>query len=42
MTAGDVSLRKKVTIEAATLLYNGVEKEYKQAKLKRALFLSQT
>jgi predicted nucleotidyltransferase len=30
------SSRKKVTIEAATLLYDGVEKEYKQAKLKAA------
>lgn len=28
--------RKKVTIEAATLLYSGAEKEYKQAKLKAA------
>jgi predicted nucleotidyltransferase len=28
--------RKRVTKEAATLLYNGVEKEYKQAKLKAA------
>jgi predicted nucleotidyltransferase len=30
------SLRKKVAVEAATLLYSGVEKEYKQAKLKAA------
>jgi predicted nucleotidyltransferase len=30
------SSRKKVTMEAATLLYDGVEKEYKQAKLKAA------
>jgi predicted nucleotidyltransferase len=30
------SSRKKVTIEAATLLYDGVEKEYKQAKMKAA------
>ena len=36
MSADNVSLRKKVTIEAATLLYNGAEKEYKQAKLKAA------
>ena len=31
-----LSLRKKVAKEAATLLYFGVEKEYKQAKLKAA------
>lgn len=36
MTANSVSSRKKVTREAATLLYQGVEKEYKQAKLKAA------
>ena len=36
MTADSVSSRKKVTREAATLLYQGVEKEYKQAKLKAA------
>lgn len=36
MTANNVSSRKKVAIEAATLLYDGVEKEYKQAKLKAA------
>ena len=30
------SLRKKVAREAASLLYSGVEKEYKQAKLKAA------
>lgn len=36
MTAQNVSSRKKVAIEAATLLYDGVEKEYKQAKLKAA------
>jgi predicted nucleotidyltransferase len=36
LTADSVSSRKKVTIEAANLLYYGVEKEYKQAKLKAA------
>ncbi len=36
MAAGAYSSRKKVAIEAATLLYDGVEKEYKQAKLKAA------
>lgn len=36
MTADSVSSRKKVAIEAANLLYSGVEKEYKQAKLKAA------
>ena len=36
MTADSLSSRKKVTREAATLLYQGVEKEYKQAKLKAA------
>jgi predicted nucleotidyltransferase len=36
VTADSVSSRKKVTREAATLLYQGVEKEYKQAKLKAA------
>ena len=36
MTADSVSSRKKVTREAATLLYQGVEKEYKQAKVKAA------
>ncbi len=37
MTAADAySSRKKVAIEAATLLYDGAEKEYKQAKLKAA------
>jgi predicted nucleotidyltransferase len=36
LTADSVSLRKKVAIEAANLLYHGVEKEYKQAKLKAA------
>jgi predicted nucleotidyltransferase len=36
MARADFSSRKKVTIEAATLLYDGVEKEYKQAKLKAA------
>ena len=36
VTPADFSSRKKVTIEAATLLYDGVEKEYKQAKLKAA------
>ena len=36
MAADVYSSRKKVAIEAATLLYDGVEKEYKQAKLKAA------
>jgi predicted nucleotidyltransferase len=36
MAADAYSSRKKVAIEAATLLYEGVEKEYKQAKLKAA------
>jgi len=36
VTADSLSSRKKVTREAATLLYQGVEKEYKQAKLKAA------
>jgi len=36
VTADSVSSRKKVTREAATLLYQGVEKEYKQAKVKAA------
>jgi len=36
VTIGDLSSRKKVIREAATLLYDGVEKEYKQAKLKAA------
>lgn len=36
MAVNNVSSRKKVAIEAATLLYDGVEKEYKQAKLKAA------
>lgn len=36
MAVNSVSSRKKVAIEAATLLYDGVEKEYKQAKLKAA------
>lgn len=36
LTADSVSSRKKVAIEAANLLYSGVEKEYKQAKLKAA------
>jgi predicted nucleotidyltransferase len=31
-----LSLRRKIAREAATLLYSGVEKEYKQAKLKAA------
>jgi predicted nucleotidyltransferase len=34
--ADSVTSREKVAKEAATLLYNGVEKEYKQAKLKAA------
>ena len=36
LIADSVSSRKKVVIEAANLLYYGVEKEYKQAKLKAA------
>lgn len=36
MAADVYSSRKKVAMEAATLLYDGVEKEYKQAKLKAA------
>ena len=36
MTANTFTLRQRVAREAATLLYNGVEKEYKQAKLKAA------
>ncbi|MGA3191326.1 MAG: nucleotidyltransferase domain-containing protein [Candidatus Bathyarchaeia archaeon] len=36
MTADSLSSRQKVAIEAANLLYYGVEKEYKQAKLKAA------
>jgi predicted nucleotidyltransferase len=36
LTADSVSSRRKVAIEAANLLYYGVEKEYKQAKLKAA------
>lgn len=33
---GSLNLRQKIAREAATLLYLGVEKEYKQAKLKAA------
>jgi len=36
LNIGAVSLRGKVAREAASLLYFGVEKEYKQAKLKAA------
>lgn len=36
MTIRDLSSRQKVIREAATLLYDGEEKEYKQAKLKAA------
>ncbi len=36
MNVDSSSLRKKVAAEAAALLYSGVEKEYKQAKLKAA------
>ncbi|MEM3731390.1 MAG: nucleotidyltransferase domain-containing protein [Candidatus Bathyarchaeia archaeon] len=36
MTQNRSDLRKKVAREAATLLYFGVEKEYKQAKLRAA------
>ena len=34
--SGEPRLKKKVSIEAATLLYHGIEKEYKQAKIKAA------
>ena len=33
---GEPRLKKKVSIEAAILLYYGIEKEYKQAKIKAA------
>lgn len=33
---GDADLRRKIAREAATLLYFGAEKEYKQAKIKAA------
>jgi predicted nucleotidyltransferase len=36
LTAGSIGTREKVAREAATLLYSGIEKEYKQAKLKAA------
>ena len=36
MNLNSLSLRRKVAREAASLLYFGVEKEYKQAKLKAA------
>jgi len=36
LNIGSLSLRRKVAREAASLLYLGVEKEYKQAKLKAA------
>lgn len=36
MDLGLLDLRKKMAREAATLLYYGIEKEYKQAKLKAA------
>lgn len=36
MGAVALNLRKKVAREAASLLYSGIEKEYKQAKLKAA------
>lgn len=36
MTTESIDSRKRVTREAASLLYSGVEKEYKQAKLKAA------
>ena len=36
MEAGSLSIRRKVAREAASLLYTGVEKEFKQAKLKAA------
>jgi len=36
MNRGDVDLRRKIAREAANLLYHGIEKEYKQAKLRAA------
>ena len=36
MNPASLSLRTRITREAANLLYSGVEKEYKQAKLKAA------
>ena len=39
MNANSLNLRGKVAREAASLLYSGVEKEYKQAKLKAAKIL---
>ena len=36
MNVDSLRLRKRVAREAASLLYFGVEKEYKQAKLKAA------
>jgi predicted nucleotidyltransferase len=36
LTASSPNSREKVAREAATLLYSGIEKEYKQAKLKAA------
>jgi len=36
LNVGSLSLRKRVAREAASLLYFGVEKEYKQAKVKAA------
>jgi predicted nucleotidyltransferase len=35
-SASDNSLRRRVAKEAATLLYFGIEKEYKQAKMRAA------
>jgi predicted nucleotidyltransferase len=39
LKAGSLALRKRVAREAATLIYSGVEKEYKQAKMKAAKML---
>lgn len=36
MNRGDADLRRKIAREAANLLYHGIEKEYKQAKLRAA------
>jgi predicted nucleotidyltransferase len=36
LSAGSLRLRKKTAREAASLLYSGVEKEYRQAKLEAA------
>jgi len=36
LAANSAISRKRVVTEAANLLYNGLEKEYKQAKMKAA------